>query len=271
MEQRPLDGAPPPPQQLVPLLPQVPALSSRRDCLRLRGLPFDAKVETVLEFLGEYAHAIVYQGVHMIFNAQGQPAGEAFVQMVSEDAAFLAAVHRHCRHIPGKKQRYVEVLQCSVDDMNKLLSEALPVPTFPSPPAGGVPFGVFPPGTRPMLPPGAVAALPPPGPPMYFPPAVPWPYPSPPVSPAGRYPNMAGVTMVLLRGLPYSATVHDILAFFNGFQNLTVDSVHIQRNADGRPNGEAIVAFPTRAEAERAVRTKHRHHIGSRYIELFIG
>lgn len=272
MAQGPSDQPPTAPQQFIALLP---ALSSRRDCLRLRGLPPDAKVETVLDFLGVFSRAIVYQGVHMIFNSHGQPAGEAFVQMGSEDAAFLAAFHRHGHYIMAAgKQRYIEVLQCSVDDMNQLLADALPVPTFvPPAPGTAVPVGIYPPGTRPMLLPGAAPALPAPGPEMYVPPTAPWPYPSPPASPAGRNPTNvpSGITMVLLRGLPYSASVRDILAFLDGFPSLTVDSVHIQRNADGRPSGEAIVAFPTRAEAERAVRLKHRQHMGSRYIELFIG
>lgn len=49
----------------------------------------------------------------MIFNADGQSAGEAFVQMRSEEAAFFAAIHRHCRYIMvSGKQQYIEVFQC---------------------------------------------------------------------------------------------------------------------------------------------------------------
>ena len=43
---------------------------TRKDCIRLRGLPYEAQVEHILEFLGEHAKSIVYQGVHMVYNAQ---------------------------------------------------------------------------------------------------------------------------------------------------------------------------------------------------------
>lgn len=60
-------------QQLpqIPLLPQQMITSgTRKDCVRLRGLPYEAQVEHILEFLGEHAKNIVYQGVHMVYNAQ---------------------------------------------------------------------------------------------------------------------------------------------------------------------------------------------------------
>lgn len=63
-------------QPLIAQLPQVPLLpqqiitsGTRKDCIRLRGLPFEAQVEHILEFLGEHAKSIVYQGVHMVYNA----------------------------------------------------------------------------------------------------------------------------------------------------------------------------------------------------------
>lgn len=63
---------------------------------------------------------------------QGQPSGEAFIQMDSEQNAFLAAQLRHNRYmIFGKKQRYIEVFQCSGEDMNLVLSGVLP-PTSPA-------------------------------------------------------------------------------------------------------------------------------------------
>lgn len=58
-----------PPQ--IPLIPQ-PFITSgtRKDCIRLRGLPYEAQVEHILEFLGEHSKMIVFQGVHMVYNAQ---------------------------------------------------------------------------------------------------------------------------------------------------------------------------------------------------------
>eukprot|EP00095_Tigriopus_kingsejongensis_P008653 maker-scaffold537_size144400-snap-gene-0.21 protein:Tk08653 transcript:maker-scaffold537_size144400-snap-gene-0.21-mRNA-1 annotation:"rna-binding protein fusilli isoform x2" len=120
-----------------PQLPMIPPMSNaggvlpqqmvttgtRKDCIRLRGLPYEAQVEHILEFLGEHAKNIVNQGVHMVYNAQGQPSGEAFIEMTSEPAAFQSAHHRHHRNMTfGKKQRYIEVFQCSGEDMNFVLT-----------------------------------------------------------------------------------------------------------------------------------------------------
>ena len=58
-------------QQLQPILPQHFITSgTRKDCIRLRGLPYEALVEHILEFLGEHSKNIEYQGVHMVYNAQ---------------------------------------------------------------------------------------------------------------------------------------------------------------------------------------------------------
>ncbi|CAL4120212.1 unnamed protein product, partial [Meganyctiphanes norvegica] len=147
-------------QPLIAQLPQVPILpqqiitsGTRKDCIRLRGLPFEAQVEHILEFLGEHAKNIVFQGVHMVYNAAGQPSGEAFIQMDSEHSSFMASQQRHHRYMPfGKKQRYIEVFQCSGEDMHMVLTGGLP--TQPRPP-------VVSPGML-MWDPQAAAALPPP-------------------------------------------------------------------------------------------------------------
>ncbi|KAK2724246.1 hypothetical protein QYM36_000941 [Artemia franciscana] len=121
----------------VPILPQQAITSgTRKDCIRLRGLPYEAQVEHILDFLGEHSKNIAYQGVHMVFNAQGQPSGEAFIQMDGEQSAFAAAQQRHHRYIVfGKKQRYVEVFQCSGDDMHLVLTGGLALPSTTPPKA----------------------------------------------------------------------------------------------------------------------------------------
>lgn len=50
-----------PPQTSIPCGPV-------RDCIRLRGLPFEVQVYHLLDFLGSYAKHIVFQGVHMVYN-----------------------------------------------------------------------------------------------------------------------------------------------------------------------------------------------------------
>jgi epithelial splicing regulatory protein 1/2 len=107
-----------------------------KDCIRLRGLPYEAQVEHILKFLDDFAKNIVFQGVHMVYNAQvrhtktihrfersnlssivkqGQPSGEAFIQMDSETSAYLSAQQKHHRYMTfGKKQRYIEVSDSSM-------------------------------------------------------------------------------------------------------------------------------------------------------------
>ena len=51
------------PQQMI-------TAGTRKDCIRLRGLPYTAQVEHILDFLGDHAKHIVVQGVHMVYNNQ---------------------------------------------------------------------------------------------------------------------------------------------------------------------------------------------------------
>ncbi|XP_063218030.1 RNA-binding protein fusilli isoform X2 [Bacillus rossius redtenbacheri] len=149
-------------QPLIAQVPQVPLLpqhfitsGTRKDCVRLRGLPYEAQVEHILEFLGEHAKSIVFQGVHMVYNAQGQPSGEAFIQMDSEQSAFHTAQQKHHRYMVfGKKQRYIEVFQCSGEDMNMVLTGGIPAgpPVSPAKPAALLSPGMLPAQPPPPLP-----------------------------------------------------------------------------------------------------------------------
>lgn len=141
----PLIAQIPPTISQMPMLPQhVITSGTEKNCIRLRGLPYEAKVEHILHFLEDFAKHIVYQGVHLVYNAQvspmlyfvvkiialpktlcfkGQFNGEAFIQMDSETAAQASAQQKHHKHMMfGKKQRYIEVFQCSGEDMNMVLN-----------------------------------------------------------------------------------------------------------------------------------------------------
>ena len=120
----------------------------------------------ILDFLGDFAKHIVFQGVHMVYNAQGHPSGEAFIQMEAEAAAQTTALDRHNKYMQiGRKHRYIEVFQCSADDMS--LTLAAPIAQPPPPQAvARLPN----PALLQMQPNGARPAG--------------WPYPSPPVSPS---------------------------------------------------------------------------------------
>lgn len=65
------------PSPILPIVAQpafvpstVAAVPGMRDCLRLRGLPYDANVQDILLFLGEYTADIKPHGVHMVLNQQ---------------------------------------------------------------------------------------------------------------------------------------------------------------------------------------------------------
>ncbi|XP_017033383.1 RNA-binding protein fusilli isoform X4 [Drosophila kikkawai] len=124
------------PTMQLPLLPQHLITSgTTKNCIRLRGLPYEAMVEHILHFLDDFAKHIIYQGVHMVINAQGHPSGEAFIQMDSEDSARLCAQRKHNQYMVfGKKFRYIEVFQCSGDDMNMVLNGGLASPVAQPPP-----------------------------------------------------------------------------------------------------------------------------------------
>ncbi|XP_074841796.1 epithelial splicing regulatory protein 1 isoform X2 [Carettochelys insculpta] len=108
----------PTPSALPMLPPQFIPPTSVRDCVRLRGLPYAATIEDILEFLGEFSADIRTQGVHMVLNHQGRPSGDAFIQMKSADRAFSAAQKCHKKTM---KDRYIEVFQCSAEEMNFVL------------------------------------------------------------------------------------------------------------------------------------------------------
>uniref|UniRef100_A0A336MCR4 CSON009650 protein n=1 Tax=Culicoides sonorensis TaxID=179676 RepID=A0A336MCR4_CULSO len=125
-----------PPMQM-PILPQhIITSGTEKSCIRLRGLPYESKVDHILLFLDDFAKHILYQGVHMVFNSQGQFTGEAFIQMDSEQTAHLCAQQKHHRYMMfGKKQRYIEVFQCCGDDMNMVLQGT----NYPQNPAANMP------------------------------------------------------------------------------------------------------------------------------------
>ncbi|XP_077447955.1 epithelial splicing regulatory protein 2 isoform X1 [Stigmatopora argus] len=110
-----------PTSSIVPVLatpPFLPTASNTRDCVRLRGLPYTAGIEDILEFMGEHTADIKPHGVHMVLNQQGRPSGDAFIQMKFPEKAFL--VSQKC-HKKTMKDRYVEVFQCSTEEMSIVL------------------------------------------------------------------------------------------------------------------------------------------------------
>ncbi|XP_025410911.1 RNA-binding protein fusilli isoform X2 [Sipha flava] len=200
----------------VPLLPlpqHVITSGTRKDCIRLRGLPYEANVEHILEFLGEHSKNIVFQGVHMVYNSVGHASGEAFIQMNNEGSAAQAAMAKHHNYMSfGKKQRYIEVFQCSGEDMNLVLTgggaatgalSPVAAKSLLSPPGGPLMSSPpFPPPTSNFSPfsgpPPLIGHQPPPSLGAPYPqPIIYWPYPSPPISPQHQPP-----ALLIMQGTP---------------------------------------------------------------------
>ncbi|GCB63349.1 hypothetical protein scyTo_0009649, partial [Scyliorhinus torazame] len=230
------------PAPIIPLLPQpfVPS-TNLRDCIRLRGLPYAATIEDILEFLGEFTCDIRPHGVHMVLNQQGRPSGDAFIQMKSSDRAFLTSQKHHKRTM---KDRYVEVFQCSAEEMNFVLMGGILNRNGLSPPPCLSPsaYNTFP--TQATVISAESAALY--QQPVFLSPRTLTPstayypagaqfymnysafYPSPSGSPTSigyfqtptaTVPTQPG-TIVRMQGLAYNTGVKEILNFFNGYQKL---------------------------------------------------
>lgn len=75
--------------------------------------------------------------------------------------------------------------------------------------------------------------------------------------------------MVRLRGLPFSSTAADVVAFFEGVETVGGEGgVVFTCTPDGRPTGEAYVEVAGE-EALAAALGRHKEKIGARYIEIF--
>lgn len=75
--------------------------------------------------------------------------------------------------------------------------------------------------------------------------------------------------IVRLEGLPYDATLHDIVEFFRGF-NVSLEHVRIQCRDDGSPSGKAFVTMPNEKFAQTAVRDLNKKYVRGRFVELFM-
>ncbi|XKL66999.1 hypothetical protein PGB90_010419 [Kerria lacca] len=76
--------------------------------------------------------------------------------------------------------------------------------------------------------------------------------------------------IVKMRGLPWSATVEDILSFLGSDCKVKgdKDGIHLTMSPLGRPSGEAYIELASAEDASKALK-KDREHMGHRYIEVF--
>lgn len=79
----------------------------------------------------------------------------------------------------------------------------------------------------------------------------------------------AGYRGVLrMRGLPYTATVEEVLQFYGSPAELCRENVHLLKRADGRASGDAYVIFDTEEAAKQALQYD-KQKLGSRWVDLF--
>ncbi|XP_077560741.1 epithelial splicing regulatory protein 2-like [Haemaphysalis longicornis] len=272
--------APPQPSAQETIQPSVPArsqgvrhetlapLSTGKECLRLQGVPLDGQHETIIEFLGPDARSVVDQGVHIVYTAEGQPSGEAIVQMNSEESASRAVVNCHNRFMMGRKPSRVQAFLCSVDEMKTKLAGAQPVPYPESgarqPQPEDLQDAIKPGDQHPVPTPEPAAVATPP--PTFNTLAMS----APTVSPETCSPKKAPLTMVLVSDMPECATEDDIKAFFSGFPGLKADGVYMMHLADHRHMGSAFVAIPCHKDAVAAILGGRRHLINNCVVTLSI-
>merc|ERR1719367_1912109 len=72
--------------------------------------------------------------------------------------------------------------------------------------------------------------------------------------------------VVRMRGLPFRVTENDIAEWFSSVADPV--GIQIMYNNDGRPTGEAEVAFQSAHDAKRSLQ-KDRQNMQHRYVELF--
>jgi len=90
-----------------------------RNYIRMRGMPYTATVADIRNFLGHLASEMDHNSVKFVVNSQGRPSGDAFVRMTSVEGAARACcdVTKGGCHKKHMGTRYVEVFQCSHDEM----------------------------------------------------------------------------------------------------------------------------------------------------------
>ncbi|XP_026193774.1 heterogeneous nuclear ribonucleoprotein H2 [Cyclospora cayetanensis] len=88
----------------------------------------------------------------------------------------------------------------------------------------------------------------------------------------GRDADVKGlnITVLKLRGLPWSCTDGDVVNFFqeHGFE-ISRESVVLGVAVDGRMNGIAYVELPDSTVAEAAKEKLHRKYLGRRFVEVY--
>ncbi|XP_032415096.1 epithelial splicing regulatory protein 1 isoform X3 [Xiphophorus hellerii] len=221
---------------------EVAMFLSREDqiIVRMRGLPFNATHDDVLRFFSPE------DGSKETCPISGGKDGILFVRYPdgrpTGDAFVLFACEEHAQSALRKHKellgkRYIELFKSTAAEVQQVLNRYSSAPLIPVAPAPLV--SVLP----------AVSLLPPPG----------------------------GVRDCLrLRGLPYTASIEDILSFLGEFtQDVRQHGVHMVLNQQGRPSGDCFIQMTSAERALQASQRLHKHVMSSqrgansRYVEVF--
>ncbi|KAL0389327.1 UNVERIFIED_CONTAM: G-rich sequence factor 1 [Sesamum calycinum] len=84
--------------------------------LRMRGLPFSAGKDDIIDFFKNFT--LSEESIHIIFNFEGRPTGEAFVEFATADDAKAALAKD--RMTLGS--RYIELFPSSAEELNEAAS-----------------------------------------------------------------------------------------------------------------------------------------------------
>ncbi|XP_071772893.1 epithelial splicing regulatory protein 1 isoform X2 [Centroberyx gerrardi] len=222
---------------------EVAMFLSREDqiIVRMRGLPFTATHEQVLAFFAQGE-----EGPAEACPVSGGKDGILFVRYPdgrpTGDAFVLFACEEHAqcalmKHKDTLGKRYIELFKSTAAEVQQVLNRYSSAPLIPVAPAPLV--SVLP----------TVSLLPPPG---------------------------SVRDCLRLRGLPYTASIEDILTFLGEFtHDIRPHGVHMVLNQQGRPSGDCFIQMTS---AERAFLAAQRLHkqvmssqrgVNSRYVEVF--
>ncbi|XP_034552944.1 epithelial splicing regulatory protein 1 isoform X2 [Notolabrus celidotus] len=221
---------------------EVAMFLSREDqiIVRMRGLPFTATHEQVLKFFSQG------EGLKETCPVSGGNDGILFVRYPdgrpTGDAFVLFACEEHAqcalrKHKESLGRRYIELFKSTAAEVQQVLNRYSSAPLISVAPAPLV--SVLP----------TVSLLPPPG----------------------------GLRDCLrLRGLPYTASIEDILTFLGEFtQDIRPHGVHMVLNQQGRPSGDCFIQMTSAERAIQASQRLHKHVMSSqrgansRYVEVF--
>ncbi|XP_075965276.1 epithelial splicing regulatory protein 1 isoform X2 [Anarhichas minor] len=221
---------------------EVAIFLSREDqiIVRMRGLPFTATHEQVLTFFSPE------EDLKETCPVSGGKDGILFVRYPdgrpTGDAFVLFACEEHAqcalrKHKEILGRRYIELFKSTAAEVQQVLNRYSSAPLISVAPAPLVS----------MLP--QLSLLPPPG-------------------------SMRDC--LRLRGLPYTASIEDILTFLGEFtHDIRPHGVHMVLNQQARPSGDCFIQLTSAERAIQASQRLHKHVMSSqrgansRYVEVF--